>query len=477
MRRVGIAGVAAALSLSTAGARAQGEAAPAGALAPQGESGPAPAAAMGAPEILGLADCVGLARRNYPKVAEGRARLTRVREQLREARYAPFSAFEGRFGVSTPPRLEGTSVYSPDRDDTLDDDFRVGMRAGVSGVLPLWTFGKITSLWNAAEAQEHYTEHELEKLRNEAEVAVREAFYGLQFARDGLALVEDAIERLERYEQQLAERVGEGDADEADLYRLRLQLADLSARRSEAQSQAAIARAGLAFLIGRERAGFDIPPNALAPVVGKLAPLSAYQDAATGGRPELAMAKWGLKGRRAQVDQQEAAFYPDLGLGLSFDWSYAPGITDQQNPFVRDQANYRRYGVGVGLRWKLDFLPQLARLEQARAQLAEVEATSRYARGGVEVEVEKAYRQAEHADRRLHLYEDAVKLARRWLVETQQGVEIGVFEAKDLADPAKEYALKRFSHMTAIFDFNIAVARLALATGRPIQANREPQQP
>jgi outer membrane protein TolC len=63
-------------------------------------------------------------------------------------------------------------------------------------------------------------------------------------------------------------------------------------------------------------------------------------------------------------------------------------------------------------------------------------------------------------------YAAAVKLARRWLITTQQGIEIGAYEHKDLAEPAREYATKRFAHMSAIYDYNVAVARLALATGQ-----------
>jgi hypothetical protein len=36
---------------------------------------------------------------------------------------------------------------------------------------------------------------------------------------------------------------------------------------------------------------------------------------------------------------------------------------------------------------------------------------------------------------------------------------------EDIVDPAKEYALKRFSQMSATFDYNVAFAKLAQVTG------------
>ena len=89
----------------------------------------------------------------------------------------------------------------------------------------------------------------------------------------------------------------------------------------------------------------------------------------------------------------------------------------------------------------------------------------RYALGGVGVEVETAFAEAEDASRRLDAFGRASTLARRWLIAVQQGIDVGTYEDEDIVDPAKEYALKRFAAMTATFDYNVALAKLALATG------------
>jgi hypothetical protein len=47
----------------------------------------------------------------------------------------------------------------------------------------------------------------------------------------------------------------------------------------------------------------------------------------------------------------------------------------------------------------------------------------------------------------------------------QQGIEVGTFEDEDVVEPAKEYALKRFAQMSALFDYNVALAKLAQVTG------------
>lgn len=177
------------------------------------------------------------------------------------------------------------------------------------------------------------------------------------------------------------------------------------------------------------------------------------------------MARAGARAREAQRELARARLFPDLALALSASHSSAPEVDDQVNPFVRDEGNYTRYSAGLVLKWSLDFLPRAARLAQAEAQLEEIRATERFALGGVGVEVETAYAEAEESALRLEAQTEATRYAKQWLVKVQQGIDVGTFEEEDIVDPAKEYALKRFAQMTATYDHNVSMAKLALATG------------
>jgi outer membrane protein TolC len=149
--------------------------------------------------------------------------------------------------------------------------------------------------------------------------------------------------------------------------------------------------------------------------------LPQYLSAARLYRPEINMARAGVVARKAQLRLEQSRYFPDLALGLSAKWARAPEVEDQLNPYVRDDGNYLRYGAALVLRWKLDFLPQSARLAQAQAQLEEMRATERFALGGVGVEVEQAFAEAADAARRLDAYTRATSYARQWLIKVQQG--------------------------------------------------------
>lgn len=419
--------------------------------------------------VFSLKRCLELAALNYPKVEEARARLDQKRAQLDQAYTAPYSDFTMTGGFGPAPSVHGSAVYTPDTDKALSSHMGVAWQLGVSGAIPLWTFGKITNLWAAADAQVRVGEHEIKKEQNEVKLTVRRAYYGTQLARDALTLLRDAASRIDKYLGRLERKVKQGDGDDIELLKLRMYRAELEARESEATRQEAVALSGLRYLTGGGP-DVDVRDEPLRQNSHRLGPLVHYLSAARLYRPEVNMARAGVMAREAQLRIERAKFFPDLALGLSFNYSAAPLIEDQRNPFVKDNANYLSYGAALVFKYKLDFLPQSARLAQANAQLEEQRATERYALGGVGTEVEQAFREAEDAARRLDAYTRATSYAKQWLVQVQEGIDVGTFEDQDIVDPAREYATKRFLQMNATFDYNMALAKLALATGWDVVA-------
>jgi outer membrane protein TolC len=412
-----------------------------------------------------LERCIALTLKNYPKVHEARARLSHRRAQQVQSWTQPYSEFNVTGGLALVPDVHGTALYSPDSDLKYSSNLDgLAWTIGIDGVVPLWTFGKITNLWQATAAQVKVAEQDVERERNAIKLDVRRAYYGVQLARDAIALMRDAESQIDKYMRSLEKKVREGDGDQVTLYKLKINRAELTARHSEARQKEAIALASLKFLTG-VRGHMVLPEVPLTRVRHTLGPIATYLNAARLHRPEINMARAGLTAREAQVRMERARYFPDIGVGLSARWSKAPGITDQTNPFIRETINTLSYGAALVLRYKLDFLPQSARVAQAQAQLEELRATERYALGGVAVEVETAYREAEDAERRLSAYAEAAGYAKKWLLLVQQGIDVGTNDEEDIVDPAKEWALKRFAVMSATFDYNLAIGKLAQVTG------------
>ncbi len=423
----------------------------------------APGAKAAAKRTFSLSRCLELAAINYPKVASARAKLKKYEGQLSEAHSAPFSQWSVKGGVALAPTVQGTPMYSPNTDVSLSEDMGLAWQIGIEGVIPLWTFGKITSLWDAAEAQIDVGRHEVQKERQAVKKLVYEAYFGLKLARDSQALVRDVGRRIDEHVTRLEKKVEDGDGDTIELLKLKMNRAELVARESEATEKVAQALSALRFLTGVS--GLDIADTPLEPVEHRLAPLPRYLSAARLFRPEINMARAGVRARQAQVRLQRAKYFPDLGLGLSARYARAPEVTDQQNPFISDSANTTAYGAALVLRWNLDFLPNSARVAQVEADLEEMRATEQFALGGIAHEVETAFAAAQQAAKRMEAYSQASIYAKRWLIQVQQGIDLGTMEEEEIVDPAKEYALKRFAKMSAIYAYNMAVVQLGSVTG------------
>lgn len=411
-----------------------------------------------------LDELIVLAEKNFPKVQEAQARLSIKKGQVWEARTAPYSEFKVDGGVGVAPTIRGTPVYSPSNDVALTKNMALAWQVGLEGLIPLWTFGKITSLWDAARANVELGRHEVERERNQVRLDVRRAFYGVLLARDSRILLNEATRRLDEHIAKLEADVAAGEGDDIELLKMKMQRAELSARGTEADKGERTALAGLRFYCGIEGA-ISIVDQPLTPIKHHLGSVVRYLEAARLHRPEVNMAKAGIAARRAQVELAKAKLYPDFGLGISAKVIHSAEVTDQRNPFARDPANRSSYGMGFVFRWKLNFLPQAAQLAQARAQLNEVRATERYALGGIAAEVEASYAEARAAKLRLDAWVEATNYAKQWMIKIQQGMDLGLSDPGEMLDPAKSYATNKASQMEALFDYNVALSKLSQATG------------
>jgi multidrug efflux system outer membrane protein len=281
------------------------------------------------PHAYTLGECLSLSERNHPNLWAARARLAFVHAQLDEARWTPFSYWSASARTGVIPTIGGTPFYNAVPRSALNQgfgqDFQPFLSFGVSGTVPLYTFGKIDSIKRAAEAQVRYSEWDLEKSRIQVRADVRRAYFGLMLARDALYIADDILSKLNHAIENVANKIASGDTsvEEADRLRLEIYRDELLARVAEAQKGEAFAGAALRFFTGVQTA-FDIPDEPLKKPETPLGPVVRYLTAARLFRPDVNLARSGVAARRAQLDFARAQLYPNIGLGLGFNYAIAP---------------------------------------------------------------------------------------------------------------------------------------------------------
>jgi outer membrane protein TolC len=423
------------------------------------------------PRTYTLEECLAAADRNYPNLWAARARLAFVHGQLDEAKWTPWFQWSAasNFGVSPP--INGTAVYSS---STLTARNITGIESlpqpfftfSVNGTLPLYTFGKIDSARQAAEAQVRVNEWDLEKYRQLVRLDVRRAYFGLQLARDARYVIDDGISRLDKAIQGIRDKLAKGDPNVAETDRLRLEVykEEITAQALQAPKGEAYALAALRLFTGIQTA-FDIPDEPMKRPDHPLVNVAQYLAAARLFRPEINMTRAGVVARKAQLDYARARFLPDFGLGLGADYASMPSAVQQLNAWNADPVNHFGYYFGFGLRWSLDLLPNAARVAQAESQLEETRALERLSMGGAMLEVEKAYADAVEAKGREEAWERAEHKARQWISTVQDHIDLGTWDERSLLEPLRSYGNARIQHLYALQDYNMAMSLLAQASG------------
>jgi len=416
-----------------------------------------------------LGECLSLTERNHPALAAAHARLGMMRAQLDEARlaHAPLVALSSRFGV-VPNTPAGPPVASSGNFVTQSLASGVGpfLQVGVSATVPLYTFGKISAANRAAEAQVRLGEWDIEKERQQVRLDVRRAYYGVTLARDMLSLAGDALGKLDGAIENVRRKLADGESgvDEADRIRLEVSRDELVARIGEAKRGEAVTLAALRFYTGVQT-GFEVPDVPLARPETPLAPIVTYLTATRTHRPDVNRARAGVAARSAQVDWARANLMPDLGLGMQFDWTLAPGVKGPVAGVDTASVNSPQLGAAFGLQWSLDLLTKSARVRQAQSNLDEARALERLALGGGSTEVEVAYAAAAEAGTREESWDRAVRRAKGWLVAVHDAIELGTKEESALVEPLRILVLARANQLQALMDMNMTRAELARLTG------------
>ena len=417
-----------------------------------------------------LEESLALADRNFPNLWAARARLAFTHAQLEETRWTPWFQWSANslFGV-TPP-LMGSVIFPQatlnSRNITGLGELQPAFHFDIGGVVPLYTFGKITSTMEAAEAGVRVSEWDMEKARQSMRMDVRRAYYGLQLARDVTYIAKDATDRLDKAIQGVKDKLTKGDQSVNDTDRLSLETykQEVLAQALQAPKGEAYALAALRFLTGVE-VGYDIVDEPLKRPDRPLVAIAQYLEAARILRPDVNMARAGIVARKALVDYNRARLYPDIGLTLGASFTVTPSATQQNNLWAADPFNGFGYVGGLGMRWSLDLLPQAARTQQAEAQLEETRALERLALGNAGLEVEKAYADAVEAKGREEAWEKAEHLTKQWISIAQDHIDLGTWNETSLNWPLRGYLNARVQHLQALMDYNVAMSNLALVSG------------
>lgn len=423
-----------------------------------------------APRAFSLDEAIALAIQTSPQIKEEQFGVLLRQSQRAQANAARFAQLEITIVGGPSPQARGNQLHSPDSKTDPDINGAFG-RATLSVVQPLYTFGKISSLRQAAAHGIAVSQAQVQQKATEVAMLVYEAYYGylLAGALENLAMeIRDQLTKtLDKARQQL--EAGAPGVDNVDIYKLETFQGELAKQLNDIHEGQALALAGLHTLMGLDP---DLPitlaVTSLEPLEREVAPVEQYITAARQLRPEFTQAREGVKAMEALVNAAKADYYPVFFFGVFGQFAEATNRSTFTNPFVFDPLNDDAIVPVLGLQWKADLGITAGKVDEAAAKLGQVQQKHALAERGIPFQVRQAYLELEQHKANIEATRNGYRSGRRWLVAASSNFDLGVGPGKDVADAALAYAKLRVSYLQAIYNYNLGLAKLDHAAGRDV---------
>lgn len=422
------------------------------------------------PRVIALEEAVQLAIQNSPQIKEEQFGVLVRQSQRAQANAARFAQFDITIVGGPSPQARGDHLASPDEKDDPTINGAFGL-ATFSLIQPLYAFGKINSLRQAAKHGIAVSQAQVEQKATEVAMLVYEAYYGhlLAVALEGLALeIKEQLDgTADKVQRQLA--AGAPGVDNIDLLKLQTFQGELEKQLNDIRQGKELALTGLRTLLGiAPETPIVLAEKNLQVVSQEVPALQESLTAASGLRPEFTQAREGVKAFEKLVDAARADYYPVFFLGIVGSVAEATNRDYVDNPFIRDQLKDDYAAPVLGLRWHFDFGLTGAKVDEAEAELGKIQQKHALAEQGIPFQIRQAYLELEQHRANIDATSRGYRSARQWLVAAVSNFDLGVGEGKDVADAAVAYAKLRVGYLQAVYNYNLSLARVAHVVGRDV---------
>jgi outer membrane protein TolC len=335
-------------------------------------------------------------------------------------------------------------------------------------VQPLFTFGKISHRQDAAKSGLLAQKAAKEKKRAEVVLTVKELYFGMIVANQGIGAADDA-NRFVKDARQRIERLlaaGSPNVSEVDLYRLDTFESDIKNFKAKAESGSRVASLALKRTVGiKEDQDIELDLKELRTDKQAMDAEKEYVRKAMEQRPELVQLKHGIEAKKSLVEAAEADLYPTFFLAGVGSFSGAPGRERMPISYFPDRYNRGDAGGFLGTTWHFDLGVSKAKIGKAKAEHQKLLRTKDYAEQNIPLEVAKYYQDALESRKSVEAFEKGMIAARKWIVAAFSNFDIGVGTAYDMFYAIERYGKNRGDYLRALYSHHIALARLSYAIG------------
>jgi outer membrane protein TolC len=404
-----------------------------------------------------------------PEIGETKNEIVEAQSDLHQAKAAYYPQLDLQALTGPVGNAKRPVIYN----DTIHNAACGGI--GIFGRLdftitqPLYTFGKLDNREQAASQGVKAKEFELPKKKNEIVLRVKQLYYALVLARQGIKVANESDEFFDDARKRIDRllRLKSPNVNESDLYMIDAYNAESKRFRAEAEKGEHVAYVALKYMINLPPGeDFDVPEKDIPGVEGKMGDQNSYIQKALAERPEIKQLGAALEAQKFQVDAAQSDRYPSFFTALEGSFAGAPGRERLINDYISDDFNHANTGIVGGLQWTFDFGILKARVDKEQAAYAKLLCTKTNAERSIPIEVAKAYQEVLQWQKAAEASEIAARASRKWIITAFSNFDMGVGTAKNIFDALEKYGQNRGDYLEALYNSNLSFAQLEFAVGK-----------
>jgi outer membrane protein TolC len=421
-----------------------------------------------APDALTLRAAIGIARASHPAARAAEADVLAVSQNVRKAFVAghypklSFSAYSGLV-----PEARGDIFNSPDLQTDLDDWGPFG-RFSLDLTQPLVTFGRAGAAVAMARESSSAAASRRDAFLEDLSLEVVKAYWGVLAAVEAESLARESGDRYRELLREIEKRLGREDSvvDDEDLLEARTHELEIETLIQSSFEKRDVAGRTLNVLLARE-VGSPVVLAAQAPPVFDAADelLRRMVLVAAEARPEIRGLAAAARASEADIRLKKKQSLPLIFVAGNFGLAHAPHRTDQTNPFVTDNFNYRNLGMAFGLRWEPDLFGGQADVRQAEAAHKALVDRLAAARDMAALDAARAFAEARRNVALLAAARRSLASAKSWLRLSQENWDTGLGDAYRLLRAYGSYFGLRAASIEREYALNVSLAALARILG------------
>ena len=417
---------------------------------------------------LSLQEALDAALQNDPRIAAARSEDKVYDAKAFQAKWAKLQgSYEGSLSPLTEFRGDAVNSDSGEFPLTPGNQLGVYTRHEFTVLVPLFTFGKREAGAGISKAAESIGEDLVRRAQADVSQDVRRAYYAALLADDVLDLLAEAQKQLGKAREEIEKDLAaDGDSfSKVDLHKLNYFEAELKARAAEARAALSFTRAALGVLTGNGDDPVHPKEDFLSPIEGKLPALKDLKTSAINNRPEARLLEIALQAKASEAKYMKATLYPDIGVFATGAFSFSNVADNQSSAFAYDPYNQAYANVGIGMRYSLDVGVKLGKMRETAAAQQQLSSLRDAALGGIGVEIDKLYKDAQSAQARIAAREEGNKAAKQWLTSVYSDFIVGNSETRDLMEALLASSESNAKYLQATLEFNLAISALSRAVG------------